>query len=96
MCARSPIEYPSDIHIDAVVFEKGRVQLDGHADFFAEPTMAVKADLTLTDIELADVAAAHAPSIRCICRKDACPPRGMWNMPRRCKRCGSAPWRCRK
>jgi hypothetical protein len=48
-------EYPSDLHIDAVVFEKGRFQLDGHADFFAEPTMAVNADLSLTDIELAEV-----------------------------------------
>ncbi|MGZ8393370.1 MAG: DUF748 domain-containing protein [Nitrospira sp.] len=48
-------EYPSDLHIDAVVFEKGRFQLDGHADFFAEPTLAVKADLSLTNIELAEV-----------------------------------------
>jgi hypothetical protein len=46
-------EYPSDIHIDAVVFEKGKFTLDGHADFFAEPSLAVNADLTLTDIELA-------------------------------------------
>ena len=50
-----PHQYPSDLHIDAVVFEKGRFQLDGHADFFAEPTMAVEADLSLTDIELADL-----------------------------------------
>ena len=46
-------EYPSNIHIDAVVFEKGKFTLDGHADFFAEPSVAVNADLTLTDIELA-------------------------------------------
>ena len=50
-----PHEYPSDIHIEAVVFDRGRFQLDGHADFFAEPTMAVNADLTLTDIELAEL-----------------------------------------
>jgi hypothetical protein len=48
-------QYPSDLHIDAVVFEKGRFQLDGHADLFAEPTMAVTADLTLADIALAEV-----------------------------------------
>lgn len=48
-----PHEYPSDIHIDAVLFEKGKFTLDGHADFFAEPSLAVNADLTLTDIELA-------------------------------------------
>ena len=50
-----PHQYPSDIHVEAVVFEKGRVQVDGHADFFAEPTMAVNADLTLTDITLANL-----------------------------------------
>ncbi|MBA2487531.1 MAG: DUF748 domain-containing protein, partial [Nitrospira sp.] len=50
-----PQQYPSDLHIEAVVFEKGRFQLDGHADFFAEPTLAVNADLTLTDIELANL-----------------------------------------
>ena len=50
-----PHQYPSDIHVEAVVFERGRMQLDGHADFFAEPTMALNADLTLTDISLADL-----------------------------------------
>jgi hypothetical protein len=50
-----PHEYPSDIHVDAVVFEKGRLQVDGHADFFADPTMAMDADLSLMDIELAEV-----------------------------------------
>jgi hypothetical protein len=50
-----PGQYPSDVHIEAVVFEKGRVQIDGHADFFAEPSLALNADLTLTDIELADL-----------------------------------------
>ncbi len=33
----------------------GRLQLDGHADFFAEPSMAMNADLHLHDIALADV-----------------------------------------
>jgi Domain of Unknown Function (DUF748) len=46
-------EYPSDLHIDAVVFEKGKFTLDGHADFFAEPSAAVNADLSLSDIDLA-------------------------------------------
>lgn len=50
-----PNQYPSDLHLDAVVFEKGRVQVDGHVDFFADPTMALNADLSLTDIELADM-----------------------------------------
>ncbi len=55
-------EYPSNLHIDAVVFEKGKFTLDGQADFFAEPSLAVNADLTLTDIELAalqPVTASH-------------------------------------
>ena len=50
-----PQQYPSDLHLEARVFEEGRVQLDGHADFFAEPTMAVNANVTLTDITLADL-----------------------------------------
>lgn len=50
-----PLEYPSDLHIEAVVFDKGRFQLDGHADFFAEPSMAVNGNLTLSDIEMADL-----------------------------------------
>ena len=57
-----PQEYPSTFHIDAVVFEKGTFTLDGQADFFAEPSLAVNADLTLTDIELAalqPVTASH-------------------------------------
>ncbi len=50
-----PQQYPSDLHVEAVIFDSGRFQLDGQADFFAEPTMAVNADLTLTDIELAQL-----------------------------------------
>ena len=48
-------EYPSEIHLDAVVFDRGRVQLDGQADFLAEPSMAINADVHLQDIALADV-----------------------------------------
>jgi hypothetical protein len=50
-----PNQYPSDLHVDAVVFDKGRFQLEGHADFFAEPSLAVNADLKFTDISLADL-----------------------------------------
>lgn len=32
-----PREYPSHLHADAVVFEKGLFQLDGEADFLADP-----------------------------------------------------------
>jgi hypothetical protein len=32
--------YPSDVHLDAVVFKNGRVTVDGHADFLAEPILS--------------------------------------------------------
>lgn len=35
---------------------RGDFDLDGQADFFAEPFMAVDADVTLADIPLADLA----------------------------------------
>ena len=44
--------YPSDLHVEAVVFDKGRLWLDGHADFLAEPFAAVQAALKLEQIEL--------------------------------------------
>lgn len=49
-------QYPSPIKIDMVVFDTGRFALDGQADFFAEPVMAVNADVTVTGIPLADLA----------------------------------------
>jgi hypothetical protein len=51
----APAQYPSPLKIEMVVFDKGRFHLDGQADFFAEPSMAVNADVTLTDITLADL-----------------------------------------
>ena len=45
-------DYPSGIHVDAVVFKRGTVTIDGHADFLAEPHLGVKADVTLDRIEL--------------------------------------------
>ena len=44
--------YPSDLHVDAVVFDRGRLVIDGNADFLAEPIMAVKTSVILGDIEL--------------------------------------------
>ena len=52
----APAQYPSHVQIEMVVFDKGHFDLDGQADFFAEPFMAVNAVITLTDIPLADVA----------------------------------------
>lgn len=44
--------YPSDLHLDAVVFETGRVTLDGHADFLAVPVPGVQGDVKLEGIAL--------------------------------------------
>jgi hypothetical protein len=44
--------YPSEIHLDGAVFENGRVQLDGRADFLAEPHLGVQAALRLEGVEL--------------------------------------------
>jgi Domain of Unknown Function (DUF748) len=45
-------DYPSAVHLDAVVFKKGKVSIDGHADFLAEPHLGIKADVALDGIEL--------------------------------------------
>ena len=45
-------EYPSDLHLEAVVFDSGKLWLDGHADFLAEPHAGVQAALKLEQIEL--------------------------------------------
>ena len=44
--------YPSDLRVEAVVFDKGRLWLDGHADFLAQPYAGVQAALKLDNIEL--------------------------------------------
>ena len=44
--------YPSDLRVEAVVFDKGRLWLDGHADFLAEPHAGVQAALKLEQVEL--------------------------------------------
>jgi hypothetical protein len=50
-----PDEYPSDVHLDAVVFDKGRVTLDGRADFLSEPHMGLNTDIRLENVELVNV-----------------------------------------
>jgi hypothetical protein len=50
-----PNEYPSDVHLDAVVFDKGRVTLDGRADFLSEPYLGMNTDISLQDVELVNV-----------------------------------------
>lgn len=45
-------DYPSEFSLEALLFESGNVRLEGHADFLAEPHVAVKADLLAKDISL--------------------------------------------
>ena len=44
--------YPSEVHLTASVFEKGKLQVNGHADFLAVPHAAILADARMEGIEL--------------------------------------------
>jgi uncharacterized protein DUF748 len=44
--------YPSEVHVEGMVFDGGSLWLDGYADFLAEPDVAVKAALRLDAVEL--------------------------------------------
>jgi hypothetical protein len=44
--------YPSPIHLEAVVFDSGRVVLDGDANFLAEPHPGLQASLSLEGVAL--------------------------------------------
>ncbi len=50
-----PLQYPSPVKLEALVFGGGRFTVDGHADFFAEPSMGINIDIALQDINLADL-----------------------------------------
>jgi hypothetical protein len=52
---RSPDRvYPSELVLEATVFGKGRLRIDGNADFLAVPHLGVKADLAVEHIDLAE------------------------------------------
>ncbi len=44
--------YPSKIHLDGVVFDTGKIVLDGNANFLAQPHIGLRASLTLERIPL--------------------------------------------
>lgn len=44
--------YPSKVHMDGVIFDSGKIGLDGHANFLAEPTAAIDADIALDQVQL--------------------------------------------
>ncbi len=50
-----PMQYPSPVKLEALVFGGGRFTVDGHADCFAEPSMGINVDIALQDINLADL-----------------------------------------
>lgn len=45
-------DYPSSLKLTAVVFESGRLGIDGHADFLAEPFPGIKATVGLEAVPL--------------------------------------------
>ena len=45
-------EYPSSVKVEAVVFERGQLRVDGFADFLLEPYAGVKGHVMLRDIPL--------------------------------------------
>lgn len=45
-------EYPSEVKVDAVVFDRGRLVVDGRANFLARPHAAVRTAVALEDIAL--------------------------------------------
>jgi hypothetical protein len=51
-CAPPKEAYPSDLTLDGNIFGSGRIQMQGHANFLAEPHAGIKADLTLQNVAL--------------------------------------------
>jgi len=47
-----PGDYPSPLHVQAQIFDRGRLTIDGHADFLAEPYAGVKGHVDLADVSL--------------------------------------------
>lgn len=48
----APGTYPSPLHLDAVIFESGKLLVDGDADFFGEPHAGVKGRIDLERVAL--------------------------------------------
>jgi Domain of Unknown Function (DUF748) len=44
--------YPSPVRVEGIVFETGKIKLDGHADFLAEPHVGIKGDLQIENLIL--------------------------------------------
>jgi hypothetical protein len=46
--------YPSELHLDSIVFDTGKIVIDGNADFLAAPYAGVTAQLALDGVQLDD------------------------------------------
>ena len=44
--------YPSEVHLQGVVFDSGTLRLDGHANFLAAPHAGIDADVRLDQVEI--------------------------------------------
>jgi hypothetical protein len=44
--------YPSDLSLDGDLFESGRIELKGHANFLSEPNVGIDADMALRRVSL--------------------------------------------
>ena len=50
---RSPENiYPSTIHLEATIFDQGRITLDGRANFLQEPHLGLKANVDVANMDL--------------------------------------------
>jgi len=45
-------EYPSELHLDAVVFDDGRLRVDGKGDFLAEPHVGIDTEIEIDRLPL--------------------------------------------
>jgi len=48
-------QYPSPIHAEGIVFDKGHATIDGHADFLAEPYLGVHVLYDVRDVPLTNL-----------------------------------------
>ena len=45
-------EYPSELHVDAIVFDDGKLRVDGNADFLAEPHAGIDTEIQIDGLPL--------------------------------------------
>lgn len=51
----APHVYPSDVHLEGMVFDTGQIRFDGKADFLAVPHMGIKTDFNFERVALRDI-----------------------------------------